>query len=619
MKKILTYFIAIFFLSSSVSSVAYAGGPDYGNIANGMNVIKNNDWFYYNYIDNSLCRTNQDMSENNQIIDSSVEQFCIENQTIYYIDYNYEDNSGGIFKCDLDGANTQLVVGGAASFLSISDNKLYYCEGLGGGNLCSIDKDGRNKEVLIQGKIAYPNLVNGWIYYINLLDNSNIYRAEIDGSYNVKINSKSAKCLNVDDNKVYFSDEYYGYFMNHDGSFESKIHNEPADSILVSEDNIYWVRRYHNVYKQDKDSTWSDLIYEGSEDIGIGVQNDMFAILLQNEVTRSIQRYSITTGENDVINIQDAFRIEEVQHPYVYYESDADNKLLRYNIETKLSEVIVPGMFSRLLDIKDDWIYYEKNVGAGLYRAKTNGTNEMQLLDSDIYDYHIDSSEIYYLTLNNDCTVDKYYKINLDGTNKQVLINDLVQESVFSCNDYNDYIFYCQDDGMYRVKNDGTDKKKIIDGAIQEFKIIDDHIYYKIQGDLYSALCDGKEQEKIIENSGLSFTKYKNNIFYLKYDMEYSVLFKYNIESKQSEKVTSMIFPDTYIRFVKEKDNKLLLSCSTDEGFNKVTSYYLLDMNTDEARVLQDKVKNGYIADAFIEGDSLYYMEVDSESKLIIK
>lgn len=596
-------------------------GPDYGNIINGMNIIKNNDVFYYiNIIDNnSLYRSNQDMSENNKIINGPVEQFYIENQTIYYIVYNYEDNSGGIFKSNIDGTNKQQIVSGAASFLNILENKLYYCDGLDGGNLCAIDKDGHNKKILIQGKIAYPNLVNGWIYYINLLDNSSIYIAEIDGSYNVKINTKSAKCLNVDNNKVYFADEYYGYFMNHDGSFENKLYNWSADNILVSEDNIYWLRRYYDVYKQDKDSILGNLVYEGSEDSGVGLQNDMLIISLQNEVTNSIQRYNISKEKNDVIDIPDAFRIEEVQYPYVYYNPNGGGKLHRYNIDTKSTEIIVPEMFSRVLNIMDDWIYYKENVGEGLYRVKTDGTNKMKLLDNDIYYIHIDSSGIYYLIYNSDLTIegnqtiDGYYKVNLDGTNRQILIDDLVSESLFEV--YKDFIYYNQEDGMYRVKNDGTDKKKIINQSIDEFKVIDDHIYYKSQGDLYSAVCDGGEQEKIIEDSGLSFVKYKDNIFYLKYDRQYSVLYKYNLASKQSEQVTSMKFPNTYIILVKEKDNNLLLSCSIGIGFNSVTSYYLLDMDTDEARA----VENGYITNVFINDDNLYYMKVELESKFIMK
>lgn len=593
-------------------------GPDYGNIMNGINIIKNNDEFYY--IDNingdSLCRANQDMSDNNKIINGSVDEFYIENQTIYYIGYNNKDKNGGIFKSNLDGTDKQQIVSGAASFLNILDNKIYYCEGSDGGNLCTIDKDGHNKKTLIQGKIAYPNLVNGWIYYIDLLDNSSIYKAEIDGSYNVKINTKSAKCLNVDNNKVYFSDEYCSYSMNHDGSFENELYDRSADNILVSEDNIYWLRRYYDVYKQDKDSILGDLVYEG-KDSSVGLQNDMLIILLQDEAN-SIQRYDIGTGKNDVIDIQDAFNIEEVRYPYVYYKPDGGGKLLRYNIDTKSSEIIVPERFCMVCNIIDDWIYYDEY--GGLYRVKTDGTNNMKLLDKDIYYPHIDNSGIYYLAFKSDLTnegnqiIDGYYKVNLDGTNRQILINDLVLESPFEF--YKDYIYYYQEDDIYRVKKDGTDKKKIINQPVQEFKIIDDHIYYKSQGDLYSAVCDGKEQEKIIEDSGLSFTKYKDNIFNLKYDKEYTELFKYNLTSKQSEQVQSMNFPNTHTIFVKEKDNNLLLRCSADE---KDTIYYLFNMDTDEAKVVHDNIKDGYISNVFIKDDYLYYVNEEVKSKFIIK
>lgn len=591
-------------------------GIGYGNSINGLNIIKNNDWFYYinRYDSESLYRSKQDMSERNKIIDRYVDQFYIYDKEIYYIGYDNEDKEG-IYKVNLDGTNQKQIVSGKASFLNILGNKLYYCEGLDGGNLYEMDLNGNNKKMLIEGSIAYPNINNGWIYYINLEDNSSIYRVKLDGTYNIKINNMSANCLNVDSEKVYFSDSYNSYSMNHDGSFKIKLFDESANNILLSQNNIYW--DCYDVYKQDKDSILSDLVNKDPKIIGIGLENDRLITLLENK-TMSFQRYDISSGENEVIDIEDGYRIEEVQYPYIYYKL-SNGKLVKYNINTKSSEIIVSEMFSKVLNIIDDWIYYEA-WGDDLYRVKNDGTNNMKLLDSNIYDVHIDSSGIYYLISKSELTIEECCKVNLDGTNKQILIDDLIADYAFTSQVYKDYIYY-QNDGLYRIKKDGTDKKKVIDKPTWTFKIMGDHIYYCYQGDLYSAECDGSKQEKIIEDIGYSFTKYKDSIFYFKEDEEHSELFRYNLTSKHSEQVPNMKFTEAFLRFMKEKDNHLIISCSMDEGFAEVMSYYLLDMDTNNVKVLQDKIENCYIynEDVFVNDGYLYYIKDVMELKFIIE
>ncbi|MCG8484905.1 MAG: DUF5050 domain-containing protein [Clostridia bacterium] len=591
-----------------------------GNFINGMNVVKNNEWFYYINGDDgkTLYRTNKDMSKNERIINSSVKQFYIHNNEIFYIDSGlFESDKKGLYKARLDGTNPQQIVNGKVSFLNIIGNELYYCDGSDDGNLCRINKNGRNKSTIIEGRIAYPNIKNGWIYYINLEDNSSIYRSQLDGNYNVKINNKPATCLNVDRNKVYFSDAYNSYFMNHDGSFKNKLSNQSAEDILISENHIYWIDKY-GVYKQNKNSTLCDFVIKDSDVSCIGLNDDALTIL-QKKLLLSIQRYNIPNKKNVTLDIEDGYNIDAVRYPYIYYK-EYGGGLTKYNIETKSSQTIASDIFSEVYNIIDDWIYYDAGYD-GLYRVRTDGTNYMKLLDNNIYDVHVDSSGIYYLISQSGLTIEEYCKVNLDGTNKQILIDDLVADCAFFSEVYKDHIYYRRKDGLYRIKKDGTGKKKVIDQPITKFKVMDDHIYYYYHGDLYASTCDGSRQEKIIEGIGFAFAKYRDSIFYLKNEGEECwELHRYNLRSKQSKQIPNMKFSNTYVRFVKEKDNNIVISCSTDEGyFAEVMSYYLLDMKTGEVSTLQDKIKNCYIYNVILDEDYIYYIKEKMESKFVIE
>jgi len=252
----------------------------FGNMINGINIIKNDDWFYYVNTDDSkrLYKANKDFSENIRIGSDSVKQFYIDKNEIFYIKDDYTENEKGIYKMNLDGTNSQQIAKGDISFLNISDDALYYCGGAYGGNLYKIDKDGRNSKTLIEGKIIYPNIVNGWVYYINTIDNNSIYRFRLDGGYNVKISNTPSKCLNADNKKVYFSNSYNSYFMNHDGSFKNILYDKPVENILISQNNIFWIDG-RGIYKQNKNSVSNDLVCKFSNVRGIGLENDNLNVL----------------------------------------------------------------------------------------------------------------------------------------------------------------------------------------------------------------------------------------------------------------------------------------------------------------------------------------------------
>lgn len=591
----------------------------YGNYINGINIIKNDEWIYYvnNNDNDTLYRTKKDMSENKRIISTSIKQFYIHNNEIFYTGYGFDGIEKGLHKAGLDGSKQQQIISEDVSFFNILGDEIYYCDESYGGNLCKIDINGKNKETVIEGKIIYPNINGGWVYYINTQDNDSIYRYKLDGGYNVKINNVPSKSLNVDGKKVYFSDSYDSYFMNHDGSFKNKLFGRSAKNILISENNIFWISDY-GIYKQNKNNVLTDLIYDDSEVKGIGLQGDELNIL-QEKLIMSINRYDISNEKSEMLDIPDGYKIEKILYPYIYYKKYGSG-IMKYNIDTKESVVIVSDYVSKVCNIIDDWVYY-CTWGDGLYRVKVDGTNKMKLLDKNIYDVNVDNSGIYFLISQSGMTIEDYCKVNLDGTNKQVLINDLKEDYPFSSQIYKDYIYYLRKDGLYRIKKNGTEKKKVIDKPVYEFKIADDHIYYNYDDDLYSITCDGKEDKKLITDIGIIYTKYEDNVFYLSEKDEVNFeLYRHNLTNKQTEEVPNMqLSINSSIDFADTKDNYLVINFSVEEDFGSESmSSYLIDMKANKVSTLLDKIKDCYVNSLVIDKGYIYYTKEEMKSKLII-
>lgn len=588
----------------------------FGNSINGINIIKNNEWIYYININDfeSLHRAKQDMSEDTIVINSPINQFYICNNKIFYIVDDYEGVENGLYKANLDGSNKKQIVSGNISFLNISGNELYFCEGSNGGKLCRINKNGKNKEILIETKIIYPSISNGWIYYINKDDNNSIYRFKLDSNYNVKINSRHAKCLNVDNKKVYFSDSEESWFMNHDGSFENRVYKNPVRNILISENNIFWVED-DGIYKQSKENICGEWIYVKCKVRGIGLENDKLKVLQENRLTM-FYKYGLKTGISELLNIENGYNIEKIQYPLIYCKKSEG--LFKYNVDTKESKMIVPGYCSKICNIIDGWIYYEIS-GNGLYRVRTDGTNKTKILDENIYAINVDSSGIYYLISQHGMTIEDYCRVNLDGTNKKVLIDDLIADSPFISDVNENYIYYERKDGLHRVKKDGTEKILFVNKRIYDFKMIDDYIFYTCEDGLYSIKSDGSEEKNITEDSTFKYTKYKDSVFYLsENEGENTELYRYNMTNKQTEKVPNLKFSrDSYVDLLRLKDNYLVISVSSEEElYTQTVSVYVVDIETNKISTMLDKIKDCSINRVFINGDEAYYSIEDMKAKL---
>lgn len=548
----------------------YKTSNDYnGNMVNGVNIIKHDGFIYYIDKDvNKLHRMNDDMSNRTKLSEDFVSQFQIIDNKIYYINLNEKDK--GIYKMKLDGTKKSCIVKGEISYLNIVDNYLYYCDGYNGGNLYKVNKYGRNKKLIVKDNVIYPNVNGDWIYYINKSDRNTIYRTTTDGKYNFKLNNRFARSLNAVGNKVYFSNYDGTFSMNDDGSYEEKLYNDFSQKILIGENNLFLFTD-DKIIKQNMTNKNKDEIYMNNSN-EVGIFEDKLLYFLA-EYNRNIYIYNPDNTDNIIEQIgEGVHKIEKTAYPLAYYKSN--NQLVKYNIETKETEILVNEDFFGLYEIIDEWIYYN-DFYRGTCKVKIDGTDKQILTNTNVARVTVDESGIYYLETYYGSIVD-FCKLDLDGSNKKVIIDDLEEDLHFSYEIHNDYIYYPQKKGLYRINKDGTNKIKISDKYIRQFIIEDDYIYYRDEGYMYRITLDGKDEEILTKAGNYFYGIYKDELIYIKNNEDDSYLNRYNLINK---KTTSTKF-GKYTDIIGLDDKYLYITTYNDN--NNTRTLYQLNLDTDE-------------------------------------
>lgn len=162
------------------------------------------------------------------------------------------------------------------------------------------------------------------------------------------------------------------------------------------------------------------------------------------------------------------------------------------------------------INILDDEIYYG---GRGVYRIKTDGTDNEQIASDDVTGaMHIIDNTMY---------IGNEYKMNLDGSNlEQIYYRN--QPYGYTLNVDNGWIYFYDTDsageeGIFRMKYDGSDLEKIFDGRADYMIVDSDWIYFQNQKDhkyLYKMKLDGTDVQLIIDSSVQDMYVNDNWIYY---------------------------------------------------------------------------------------------------------
>ena len=197
---------------------------------------------------------------------------------------------------------------------------------------------------------------------------------------------------------------------------------------------------------------------------------------------------------------------------YIYFihindrESERGGKLYRMKTDGSERQTLIEDSDIEYFDMADDWIYY-----GGLSAVKIDGSEQKKVSDGLYANaYKVYGDRIYYINPNDGNTL---YSMTTDGTGIQKITNDSVGHQFFvdsetakmnfQISDGKIYYHVITDErqqiyALYSVNIDGTERQKLLDHYVR-FQVRGDKIYYTYGNSLYVMNTDGSNGKNLHE------------------------------------------------------------------------------------------------------------------------
>lgn len=393
---------------------------------------------------------------------------------------------------------------------------IYFANAMDDEKLYKMRLDG-SEMTLIHGDdhVDYINVIGDWVYYRN---DSNIFKIKIDGTGNKRITDESTANIFVIGNVIYYN-SYSGQKIsinkiNSDGTKRTKIADVKSEAFTIEGDWIYYVDGY-NLVKIKTDGTKKTTILKDSMPFHINVVGEWIYFT----------------------NYKDGAKLYKIK-------SDGKGKQKLNNLRTQGIYVI------------GDWVYYQAQEHTGLFRVKTNGTNnEKPVKLSDINRINVIDDWIYGWDIWHRpfrMKLDLSSKQRIDGlaidkpadNTKEILASGINKQGNTSAN-INNSPFAAEQGGWvyYNTDNKGNIlTREKLDGSNKTYMTFVNHSYYvnAAGGYLYYnngfgiARCklNGENEEQITDDNGSTLTVIGDWIYYTAWDENGEKLHRVKIDGK---------------------------------------------------------------------------------------
>ncbi len=143
-------------------------------------------------------KTNGDKLSTEKEIQTSISKFFVVDNAIYYV------NQSGISKIMCDTKEENLICQDKVEDFAVDNNTIYYTDDF--GYLYSMNLGGTDKKTLLNDEITEFQVYDGWIYYYKQSENY-LSKINIDGSENDTVTDKvNSYIFNIYKGKIYFYD-----------------------------------------------------------------------------------------------------------------------------------------------------------------------------------------------------------------------------------------------------------------------------------------------------------------------------------------------------------------------------------------------------------------------------
>lgn len=171
-------------------------------------------------------------------------------QFVYYIKNNgtsdditviFRSDLFGIVRCRTDGSDSDTLVSGYSTDLSLTGNTLVYNENDGTeATTSSIDIRGENQKTVSRRNCSTASVMDGTVYYSNSGDNHSVYSLDLDDSTISLYMDGNTYMANMVGNELYYIDL-------DNGSALTKVNLDTYEQYVLSEDECTLYNVYNNI------------------------------------------------------------------------------------------------------------------------------------------------------------------------------------------------------------------------------------------------------------------------------------------------------------------------------------------------------------------------------------
>lgn len=202
----------------------------------------------------------------------------------------------------------------------------------------------------------------------------------------------------------------------------------------------------------------------------------------------AIYKLNLNSNKETRIKYTEGFYLNVYKESLYYLEQNDETNtfnLIKSKLDGSEREKLVKEIDGNRVTVVDDWAYYFKDKV--LYRTRTNGKDNMKVLEDAILNYGVNNNYIYYIYNNGEKNVLARRNLN-DGIFLKLAENvskdfEIIGNKIYFIEQKYNSEEYQYNYSLYRMKLDGGGRKQIfsLPRGIDNINITKDAIYYTIQ------------------------------------------------------------------------------------------------------------------------------------------
>jgi hypothetical protein len=462
-----------------------------------------------------------------------------------------------------------------------------------------------------------------WVYYSNINDCCNLYKMHSDGSANTKLTDHGLRDINVIDGWIYFTDpDQMIHKFRLDGSEITQLNNDRSSFIHIIDNWIY----YQNVNDSNK---LYKVRTDGSQRTRINNDSSYYINIVDGWIyytdSNDDKSYKIRTDGSCKTKLSDQeFFYTNVVDNWIYYT--CNNKVYKVRVDGS-NRMKLSNDDSFEINVVGDWIYYSNGSDSRkLYKIRTDGSQRTKLSDDDCSCINVVDNWIYYT----DIEVDKLFRIQIDGTNRQLLSQEAKPESDSALDSestassgrllyssptphsvntssyekgsntqgninnlglavsYRDWVYFSNLSdhwNLYKMHSDGSAKTKLSNLVFSDINIVNDWIYFTDGGEymLNKVRLDGSQVTQLNSDESRDIHIADNWIYY-RNESDSDKLYKVRTDGSQRTRINNdsshdINIVDGWIYYTNWNDDKLYKLRTDGSCKTKVSDDFFINTN----------------------------------------